>query len=137
MRAELKSIFSFDVIAETGTGDLRDWNPSGRDFGIGVTLFVGWQGDERSDAFDMFLCTPGFFAARVKGSQVETGQYVTFVRQFDYTAFEGHVKAFIERCEGPTWPDVARKVAYLARWEFNDFNTEASPRGVTQRFFPR
>src|SRR5205807_195864 len=50
MRAELKSIFAWDI-------DLAAWTPTDTDFGIPVTLFIGIAGDHAPDAFDVTTCT--------------------------------------------------------------------------------
>lgn len=129
MRAALKSIFSWDV-----PGDLESWVPEAEDFGIQIMLFIGTEGTGKSDAFDMFLCTPGFFASRMAEDQVLSGQYTMFVRKFDYPKLRRCIEDYVERCEGDSWPEIARKLAHIGQWEFNDFNTRISPGGITGIF---
>ncbi len=129
MKAQLKSIFSYDV----PDGDLERWVPPKKDFGINVMLFIGWEGENKSDCFNTLLCTPGWFAQYLKKFQVESGQYTILVDAFDYGRLKSYIEAYLERCEGDSWPELARKVDHLASWEFRSDNTHVSPRGISGR----
>ena len=116
MRAELKSIFAWDI-------DLATWTPADTDFGIPVVLFIGVVGEHTSDAFDVTLCTPGWFAQRMKESPVASGQHTLFVSRHDYRALEAYITDFVSRCDGETWPEIAAKLNHLGRWEFAGSDT--------------
>jgi len=129
MKAEIKSIFSWDV----PNGDLEGWTPPERDFGIYVMLFIGAEGDHRSDRFGLLLCTPGWFADKLKDTLIETGQYTLFVDEFNYTKVREYIDAYVQRCEGTSWQELASKLDHLASWEFKDDNTYISSRGIAER----
>ena len=129
MKAEIKSIFSWDV----PNGDLEHWTPPEKDFGIFLMLFIGTEGDKKSDCFDLLVCTPGWLSKELEEALIETGQYTIFVNSFDYAALSEYVNAYVNRCEGNSWPEVASKLDHLASWEFKTDNTYISRRGIAQR----
>jgi hypothetical protein len=119
MRAALKSIFCLDM----PTVDLEHWVPETKEFGFKIMLFIGTEDDQKSDAFDAFVCTPGFFAANLADDQIAAGQHTFFVKRFDYLKLRQCIEDYVSRCEGNTWPEVAKKLAHIGSWEFDDFNT--------------
>jgi hypothetical protein len=129
LRAELKSIFSYDI----PDGDLETWVPPEKDFGIYVMLFIGVEGDSKLDCFDILLCTPAWFARYLEKTFVESGQYTIFLHEFDYPKLRAYLDSYIQRCEGDSWPEVAGKLDHLASWEFRTVNTHVSPRSVSER----
>src|SRR5690348_16698132 len=112
MKAAIKSIFSWDV----PNGDLKSWTPPESDFGIFVMLFIGVEGDDQSDCFDLVICTRGWFAKKMTEWKIETGQYMLFVTKFDYDAIKQYIQAYVGRCEGDSWPELASKLDHLASW---------------------
>jgi hypothetical protein len=132
LKAQLKSIFSWDI----PNGDLAEWTPPERDFGIYVMLFIGWEGNDSSDCFGLLICTPGWFSQNLKRTFVESGQYVIFMDEFDYAKFRSYIESYIWRCEGDTWPEVASELDHLASWEFKTFNSQISPRSIVSRLEP-
>jgi hypothetical protein len=68
MRAELKSVFSFDV------PDLEAWAPDG-DFGVLVTAFIGTRDSQASDAFEFTLCTPDWFKAQMQERPIQGSEH--------------------------------------------------------------
>lgn len=129
MKAELKSIFSYDIPND----NLEEWVPPANDFGIYVMLFIGIEGDEKSDCFHLLLCTPGWFARYLETKQIESGQYTILMNKFDYPKLTSYIESYLERCDGASWPEIAAKVDYLASWEFRTTNTQVSPRSISGR----
>ena len=107
--------------------------PPEKDFGIFVMLFIGVEGDNRSDCFDILLCTPAWFARYLEKMFVESGQYTIFLHEFDYKKLRSYLDSYIQRCDGDSWQEVAGKLDHLASWEFRTDNTHVSPRSVRQR----
>jgi len=132
LKPELKPIFSWDV----PNFDLEHWMPPDPDFGVHVMLFIGSQGDDKSDCFDLLLCTPRWFASRLEQTEVESGQYVVFLKQYDYRKFRSYIQSYIDRCDGVSWPEVANKLDHLASWEWKTFDTQVSPRSLMNHLEP-
>jgi hypothetical protein len=129
VKAEIKSIFSWDV----PDGDLEQWTPSEKDFGIYVMLFIGTEGDNRSDCFGLLLCTPSWFAKKIEENLIETGQYTLFVSEFNYVKIREYIDSYVRRFEADSWLELASKLDHLASWEFKTDNTYISSRGIAQR----
>jgi hypothetical protein len=129
MKAQLKSIFSYDISSDS----MQTWKPPEHDFGIYVMLFIGIEDDHRSDCFDMLLCTPGWFAHRMDELSIESGQHVMFMKEFDYPTLRAFIEAYVDRCEGASWPEIAEKLGYLAAWEHGhkNFDSRVSPRSIS------
>jgi hypothetical protein len=106
--------------------DLEHWKPEAAEFGFRIVLFIGTEENSKCDAFDAYVCTPGFFASRMTDDGIISGQYIFFMRSFDYRSFRMCVEEFLNRCEGKSWPEVAKKVSHMGAWEFDDFSTQAT-----------
>ena len=60
VRAELKSLWDW------GDGDLKTWEPpDAANFGRRVGVFIGWEGDSRSDMFNALVCSPVWLAEHI------------------------------------------------------------------------
>jgi hypothetical protein len=105
MRAALKSIFCWDM----PTVDLEHWVLETKEFGFKVVLFIGAEDDQKSDSFDAFGCTPGFFAANMADDQIASGQYTFFVRRFDYQKLRQCIENYVSRCEGNSWSEGSKE----------------------------
>lgn len=122
MRASLKSIFCWDMPSI----DLEHWKPEVEEFGFKIVLFIGSEDDKTSDAFDAYVCTPGFFASQMADGQLICGQYIFFLKNFDYGKLRACIEEYLGRCDGKSWLEVARKVSHIGAWEFDDFNTRVT-----------
>jgi hypothetical protein len=72
VRAELKSLFSMEL-----SGSLEAYKPQDpKHFGIRVMAFIGSPDDERSDSFDLLVCTATWLAdpLTIPGSRVGTSR---------------------------------------------------------------
>ena len=107
--------------------NLEHWEPEAEEFGFKVVLFIGAEDDAKCDAFDAYVCTPGFFASHMADDQLVSGQYIFFVKNFDYMKFRTCIEEYLRRCEGESWREVAKKVSRIGAWEFDDFNTRVTP----------
>ena len=113
MRAQLKKLHSPDVIS------LEEYQPEGP-FGILVTLLAGPADAPGEESFDIFVCTPDWFAVHMEGD-IRLGRHHLFVRTYDYRAMRNFLETYCRRCEGNSWREVAEKLAHLGRWEFEGY----------------
>ena len=127
MRAALKSIFCWD----TPTIDLEHWIPETTEFGFRIVLFIGSEDDQKSDAFAAYVCTPEFFASNMADDQIINGQHIFFLKAFDYRKLRRGIEDYVNRCEGDSWRETAKKLAHIGAWEFDDFNTRISAASPT------
>jgi hypothetical protein len=113
MRAELKSLVSFDAI-----DGLETWSPSESDFGVRVIAFIGSTDSTSSDAFDILVCTPAWFASRLKHDEARSGAHTIFMTKYDCNVLEDYANRFVEKCEADSWPELALECDELGAWEF-------------------
>jgi hypothetical protein len=115
MKAALRHILSLDV------PDLAAWTPPAADFAIGVRLLVGPVGAEGEESFDLTVCSPGWLAAQVRDGSIYDGRHHLVVENFDYALLESYLQRRVEACRGSSWDEVARQLARLGYWEFEDY----------------
>jgi hypothetical protein len=112
MRARLKRLSSDEI------ADLARYVPPEPDtFAIPLVLEVGALGLRGRERFELLAVTPRWLQERhgEHGLVLGRGKLILFEWSFE------RVKAFlarkVEACNGPTWPEVARKVERIADWE--------------------
>lgn len=115
MNAALRHILSFDV------QDVASWAPPTAEFAIGLRLLVGPEGEEGEESFDLTVCSPGWLEARVRNESVYDARHHLVVMTFDYPLLASYLKRRVEACHGSSWNEVARQLARLAYWEFEDY----------------
>lgn len=110
MKASLKSICCRDSQAV----DLAHWRPASAEFGLRIVLLVGAEGCPTSDAFDAYVATPGFFAARMAADPMIKIRHIFFMKTFDYQRLRACVEDYLGHCEAAAWPELARQIAQIA-----------------------
>jgi len=104
-------------------------------FGCTVQVLIGESTDNRSDSFDIVLCTPSWFAEqmatgswgrfrhggpRVVPDSVVVGAGMWFMRRWAKTEFENALQAIVESASpGPDWGSVANRIGRVIPWEFD------------------
>ena len=117
MRARLKSLRSDEIT------DLARWvPPEPETFAVPLVLEVGPLGLRGRERFELLVVTPAWLLARHgrRGAVVWRGLLVVF--EWSYERVKAFLAREVERCSGPTWPDVVRKVARVAEWEGDEEN---------------
>jgi hypothetical protein len=116
IQAELRFLSSPDA------DPLEEFRPNGP-FGILVQAIVGPRLAMGEESFDFIVCTPEWFAANrlPELKSIASGRNFIFVNQYNYFDLEGFVRNYCASCEGATWEDVAKKVARIGHWEFEDY----------------
>ncbi len=115
MRARLKGLRSDDV------PDLARWRPPDPDaFAVSLVLEVGALGLRGRERFDVLVVTPAWLAERHGRHGIVPGAGLLLVFEWDHARIRAFLAREVERCTGRNWPEVARKVARLGRWEGED-----------------
>jgi immunity protein 8 of polymorphic toxin system len=112
VRARLKSLRSDEI------ADLRPWAPPvSDDFAVPLVLEVGALGLRGRERFDLLVATPRWLAHRHGKAGAVVGHGLLIVFEWDLQRIRAFLAREVERCAGRTWPEVARSVGRLARWE--------------------
>jgi hypothetical protein len=124
MRADLKSLFSME--APSGLDVYAPADPE--HFAIMVVAFIGSADDDKSDSFDVLVCSPSWFIEHFDERQrwpdweapgVHFGTGYVFMKRWDYRALEQSVIALCGLHEGYDWGTVANRIGRLMPWEFD------------------
>ncbi len=78
------------------------------------------------ESFEFMLCTPDWFASKMKGDIVE-GRHYLFVKEFNYAQLERFVEDYCARYSASSWREVAERLGRLGKWEFEDYNEYRPP----------
>jgi hypothetical protein len=112
MRARLKSLRCDDI------PDLARWQPPEPEaFAVPLVLEVGALGIRGRERFTLLAVTPAWLAARHGRSGAVLGHGLVLLQEWDFPRLKAFLAREVERCSGETWPDVARRVGRIARWE--------------------
>jgi hypothetical protein len=115
MRARLKRL-SCDEIP-----DLATWAPPVPDeFAVPLVLEVGALGHRGRERFEVLAATPRWLERRHGLAGAVAGQGLLLVFAWNLPRLRDWLAREVERCSGATWPEVARQVSRLARWEGGD-----------------
>lgn len=106
-----------------------------RHFGVRLHLLLGEdEASEACDAFDVFICTPSWFAAQVAAhglahfqlgltrmpDEVAPGSGIWFVERWDQGKINEAILVVIEQASpGPDFDTVACRIGRLIPWEFD------------------
>lgn len=134
VRAVVKNVLAF------GDGSSSDASldgfvpPDPEHFGFFAQVFVGDDVDDRSDSFDLVVCSPSWFAEEavsgrweqfrgggltVLPESIAVGSGIWFMRRWDKAAFEDALKFVCDAASpGPDWGTVAARIGRLIPWEF-------------------
>jgi hypothetical protein len=115
VRARLKRL-SCDEIP-----DLSSWTPPVPDeFAVPLVLEVGALGHRGRERFEVLAVTPRWLERRHGRSGAVAGDGLLLLFTWDYPRLHAWLAREVERCVGHSWPELARKVSRLARWEGGD-----------------
>ncbi len=132
VRAELKYVRAFgDGAAEDFS--LEGYSPSDpEDFGFEASVFIGTEGEDGSDLFDLVVCSPSWLArdptsgrwlarfADEEPGPVVLGPAVCYMPRWNRTEFEDALRSLCARCSpGPDWASVASRLGRYLAWEWH------------------
>lgn len=116
MRAALRSLHSPDI------ADLPNWQPDiADDFGFLLQIIAGPADGEGAESFDVTVCTPRWLQRHHASSDIVSGRHHLIVFVYDYSMLKSHIERKVCAIIGENWPDVARELSELGRWEFDGY----------------
>jgi hypothetical protein len=108
--------------------DPANWRP--RDpatFGVYLQIFIGEQGDEASDSFEVLACSPNWLAAQplsvippasTMSEGIVSGRSLLLMKRWDYSALRRALDTFVGSLAGRNWGDVANRIGRMLPWEY-------------------
>jgi hypothetical protein len=116
IRAKLKGLWTTDM------GSLENALPDDRFcFNVAVRMLVGPAEAEGEESFDVYVASPSWLELQCTKSRFVVGGHRVFVNQYDVPEIKKILTSIVERYSGKTWVDVARRLACLGMWEFEDY----------------
>lgn len=116
MRANLKRLHSPDV------DDLKQFSPKNpKDFAFLLQIFVGVEGSDGEDSFDLQVCTPAWLERECKRVGVVSGRHRLIVDCFDINAIEMYLQDYCENIVADDWDGIAAILGELGSWEFDGY----------------
>lgn len=115
MRAVVRSITCFDV------DDLDAWRPADASWAIHVRVFAGPGDGPGEESFDLTGASVSWLAERVRRDGVYDGRHHLVVDSYRWQAIRAFIQRRVQACDGPTWDDVAGKLARIGHWELEDY----------------
>lgn len=113
MRAHLKTLASPD------TGDLRGFLPENpHSFAILIRAGIGVEEVDEFEVFEFLVCSPAWLADNLRPGDFRLGSHLLVTPFYDYERLLKFLHSYCQRCEGPDWLTIARKLQALGRWEF-------------------
>ena len=117
MKPKIKDVSSPDV------ADLQSYSPEDpASFRILVQLFIGPDGAEGFESFDVVVCTPDWIKQNVARDEILLGRHHAIVQEYDYGRLIQRIEKYLLHCTGDTWEEIAIKVGRLGQWEFEDYS---------------
>ncbi len=122
MKAEIKSIYSFDI------DDLEGHRPPNEEsFSFHLRVIAGPDSEPGEESFDLTVCTPKWFLDNCGREDVIIGRHYLIVMEYNYQRILKRITDFCETCVGSTWTEVAEKLGRLGYWEFEDYRKSGTP----------
>jgi hypothetical protein len=90
-----------------------------RCFTLSLRLQIGPPDTSSADDFECNVCTPEWLKQAVWDPT--WGRHLLVVREYDLAAIEGAIHRYVAGCSGQDWNHIARKLARVFAWEFEDY----------------
>jgi len=115
IHAKLKRLHSPEIF------DLSSHSPAEPDnFGFLLQAMIRPANDRGEESFDLVVCTPDWLKQKC-ANNIVSGYHYLIVSRYNHAALQKYIEDFVSRCSGTSWREVARKLARLGRWEFEDY----------------
>ncbi|MBP1201992.1 hypothetical protein JOD97_000006 [Duganella sp. 1411] len=115
MKAALKGLACDEVNVENYMPDESDC------FNIRLVARIGPSGQESSDYFEFYVCTPEW---------IKRNNYCPFwgrnhlvVNEFDIVTIRNMIELLISNAEAENWGDLAKQLAAYMSWEYDGYKS--------------
>ena len=116
MYAELRGLYSPDI------DDLEQYRPANPEsFAFLLQAIVGPNGEDGEESFDIEVCTPKWMDQNFGLEDVRTGQHLLIIKEYNYQRIVRFIENYLMHCSGEDWAEVAKKVADMGHWEFENY----------------
>lgn len=115
MKAQLKEIISPDIDFKTYWPEVED------EFGFLLEATIGPDNDEGGHDYQIFVCTPKWLLKEHKKDDLVWGRHMLIAFDYDLSRIKGKITEYCDQCTGNDWPEIARKLARIGHWEFEDY----------------
>ena len=116
MNAELKRLHSPDI------DDLKNYQPTDKKkFAFLLQAMIGPEGKEGEESFDIEVCTPQWIEETYGREDIIIRPHQLIVLEYNFERINNAINDFLQSCSGDNWKEVAKKVARLGKWEFEDY----------------
>lgn len=114
-------------------GSLEGYSPPNReDFGFNAMVFIGIEGEEGSDLFDIVVCSPtwmsreltsGRWMTRITREEMDPivmNPFVCYMPRWDTTELLSQLRSLCARCSpAPDWASLADRLSRYLAWEYD------------------
>lgn len=122
MRAELKSLLSWDV--DSQSGDLTTFRPTDpADFGVGVAAQIGPAGELGEEQFQFTACSPAWLARQPLQKGFAFVRHTLVLDQWDPALIQRAIADLCRGTEAETWSDIAIQLSRFGLWELENYRT--------------
>lgn len=83
---------------------------------ITLSLSIGPEFENGSEYFDLFICSPEWLCKYQWTSELMRNTLL--VRKYDLGEIRNIVEKYIDRCQGDSWDDIAKKLSRFFSWEY-------------------
>jgi hypothetical protein len=116
MRAKVRRLHSPDI------HNLETYVPDEPDtFGFLLQILIGPEDGPGEEAFDVEVCTPKWLMRTYGPTAIIRGMHRLIVFEYDYARLRAFVEKQVCDVSGETWREVARQLALLGHWEFDNY----------------
>jgi hypothetical protein len=116
VRPLLRRLHSPDII------DLDTFHPEDENsFGFLLQAMFGPENAVGEESFDLTVCTPKWLDRQAAEEFPLFGRHYLFVKSYDIGEIRSVLAKYAEQCGGDSWAEVARQLARIGKWEFEDY----------------
>ena len=87
---------------------------------VNLTMIIGPLDGPGDEVFQVTICTLEAISSLVARDGMLLGRYLLIVDGMNTARVEAFFEDRLRRLDGDTWPQLAEKIARIARWEFED-----------------
>ena len=94
-------------------------------------MFIGPDGSDGEESFDLLVCTPQWLAVDVELNGPRVGNNLVIVEAMDSQRVEAFLRKQVESIMRPTWAEAAAELSRFAHWEFDGYSPSSPKRPIT------
>ncbi len=92
---------------------------------VWVNLGVGPVGEDGSELFDIFVCTPEWLAGDIERNGPRSGWATLVVPRIDADEVLSEIESQFARLSADSWSELATRLSRIAIWEFDGYADRA------------